>query len=494
MRFSPTNILANLSIILIATFALFYHLGTSPIACWDESRQSINAIEMLEHHNPLITTYEGETDLWNTKPSFLVATQAISFRLLGINEFALRLPSAIAALLLCILIFQFFIAEFKSLDGGFVAVLSLLTTEGFNGYHAARTGDFESFLCLFSTLFIIAFYRYVKSGQNRYLTLFFVGLLFAIFAKGIAGLMFMPAVLIYLISKRKLSSTLQNPAFWILLLITTLIILSYYLYREYQTPGFISTVYDNELWGRFGKVVEGNRGKWYYYLKIFFSQSAAPWSFAISIITLIWIFKFRYSQIYSKPLSFFWLFVIVWVFLISLARTKLAWYIVPTFPLVSIILGILYIGISRHYTSRIFPVKNKQSLKVIFICFLIFTGINLWRISNKPLETCDYCIESNQFGQLVNEGIKEGKNFNGYAWATGFPYYANQLFYVEKLRIEKAQIIKRKYASEWATGDKIFFLQPGLLDSVPNHLKPKIISEKFGILEVEIQANNKEGE
>lgn len=486
MRISIPILAAYLAIVSIAVFALFYNLGTSPLACWDESRQAINALEMLDNQNPLITTFEGETDLWNTKPSFLVATQALSFKIFGINEFALRLPSALAALLLCILIFSFFISEFKSIAGGFVAVLSLLTTQGFNGYHAARTGDFESFLCLFSTFFIISFYRYIKTKNQFFLLLFFIGILLTIFSKGIAGLMFLPAVIIYLLYHIQLISTLRLHSFQSLFLTTTLIVLSYYLYRDFKEPGYLAVVYVNELWGRFGNVVEGNRGPWYYYLQGLTSAQAMPLSLIVIAASVYWFVKLRLNKIYTKPISFFWLFTGVWIFFISIAKTKLAWYIVPAFPLLSILLGVLYIGISRHFTSHRFPAQNKTSLKVIFICLLFFCGLALRQIVNKPLETCEYCIESSHFGLMINEGIKQHRDFNGYCWATGFPYYANQLFYIEKLKREKSQNVTLKKPFEFQKGDKVFLLQPTLLTAIPAHLKAVVIAEKYGILEVEL--------
>ena len=91
-------------VIGISAFMLFARLDSDPIIAWDESRQAINAIEMLDHKNPLISTYKGETDFWNTKPSLLIASQSFLMKNIGINELALRLPSAFAGLFLCILI------------------------------------------------------------------------------------------------------------------------------------------------------------------------------------------------------------------------------------------------------------------------------------------------------------------------------------------------------------------------------------------------------
>ena len=45
---------------------IFGNLGELPIRIWDESRLAINAIEMLNNGNFLVTYFDNQPDLWNT--------------------------------------------------------------------------------------------------------------------------------------------------------------------------------------------------------------------------------------------------------------------------------------------------------------------------------------------------------------------------------------------------------------------------------------------
>lgn len=474
-------------VLLAASFSVFYNLGSSPLACWDESRQAINAIEMSDYGNPLITTFEGEVDLWNTKPSLLAATQALSMRIFGINEFALRLPTALSAVILCLFIFHFFVSQFKSVLGGIVAVFVLLSFSGYNGYHGVRTGDFEGFLALFSTAYLIAFFLYVESNNQKYLHWFGLFLVLTVLSKGVAGLMFAPGLAIYLALEGKLLRILSSQRFWATILVSASTILLYYLYRNIHNPGYLLAVYDNELGGRFGKVVEGHRGEWNYYISALFSNRASPWILLYPLGLLFWVYKLRTDRIFSKPILYFSLLTICWLFFISTAKTKIEWYDFPMFPLIAFTLGLLFAGISRHYTSRRFPYRNKKYVTLALVFIVVISSVKIIRIMNTPIPTCEYCIESNHFGELVNSGIQEGRDFSGYAWATGFKYYATPLFYIEKLKREQGQTVTRKRANQWEKGDKIFMLQPMLLDSVPQNMKAKLINNKFGILEVQME-------
>src|SRR4051812_16217127 len=96
-----------LLVILIVLFPIFYYLNHLPIQLWDESRLAINALEMYKNKKWMVTYYNGAPDLWNTKPPFLIWLQVISLHIFGLNEFAIRFPSALAGLFTCMLIYWF---------------------------------------------------------------------------------------------------------------------------------------------------------------------------------------------------------------------------------------------------------------------------------------------------------------------------------------------------------------------------------------------------
>jgi len=59
--------------------------------------------------------------MWNTKPPLMIWCQVISMKLLGINEWAIRLPSALAALFTCAIIMLIAVRYVKNFWFGFIS-------------------------------------------------------------------------------------------------------------------------------------------------------------------------------------------------------------------------------------------------------------------------------------------------------------------------------------------------------------------------------------
>ena len=86
---------------------IFGHLNSLPIRIWDEARLATDAYEMLHNGNFIVTYFDGKPDMWNTKPPLLIWFDVLFMKTIGVNELAVRLPSAFAALFTCILFLLF---------------------------------------------------------------------------------------------------------------------------------------------------------------------------------------------------------------------------------------------------------------------------------------------------------------------------------------------------------------------------------------------------
>lgn len=78
--------------LVLGSFPLFLHMDTLSARLFDESRQVLNALEMLRSGDWLVTRYQGVADLYNTKPPLLFWLITASYALLGPGELAMRLP------------------------------------------------------------------------------------------------------------------------------------------------------------------------------------------------------------------------------------------------------------------------------------------------------------------------------------------------------------------------------------------------------------------
>src|ERR1700744_2493992 len=95
-------ILFTLAVIWVA---LFFRLGSLPLIQPDEGRNAEVAREMKESGAWLSPSYNGITYL--DKPAFYFKAVALSLTVFGDNETAARLPSALFALALLVIIFFF---------------------------------------------------------------------------------------------------------------------------------------------------------------------------------------------------------------------------------------------------------------------------------------------------------------------------------------------------------------------------------------------------
>lgn len=213
-KFNPINGILFLGISILCYLVFFHHLDEFTIRLWDEGRNAINAIEMLKTGNPIVTYFNGAPDMWNTKPPLHIWIVAIMFKIFGINELALRLPSAIAASLVVIFIFLFGLKVLKNRWIGFLGSLIILSSMGFPDLHIGRTGDYDALLVLFIFLGSLSFFIYLENKINKYLYLSGLFFTMAVLTKGIVGLLITPAILLYVILSGNFYKLLKSKPFW----------------------------------------------------------------------------------------------------------------------------------------------------------------------------------------------------------------------------------------------------------------------------------------
>lgn len=64
---------------IILIFPIFYDLGGLTIRQWDESRNATNALEMSKNGNYLVTYFNNNIEMWNTKPPLLIWIQTFFY-------------------------------------------------------------------------------------------------------------------------------------------------------------------------------------------------------------------------------------------------------------------------------------------------------------------------------------------------------------------------------------------------------------------------------
>lgn len=334
---------------LVFTFSCwtaFYGLGGLPVRLWDESRQAINSLEMMQSGNWLYTTFNGQPDFYNTKPPLLIWLQGISAQIFGFSEWSLRLPSAMAGLLTGLLVFVFVHRETRNQWAAALASMSLMAAPGWIDEHVVRTGDYDALLCLWLSASWMSFYRFEQTGRLQSALSFVAFTFLALFTKSTAGLMLLPGLFAWGFARGSLKKMLQLPSVWWTSICLMLLLSTWYLAHEYHTPGYLNTVWENEVRARFVEPSEGHLGPWYFYLQQLAITDFPWWQISIAgLAAALWLHR-------SLAAGFVGLQLCAFLLLLSISATKIEWYAAPALPMLATGSGLL-LAPARSKTIRL---------------------------------------------------------------------------------------------------------------------------------------------
>lgn len=351
--------LCALAAVVLAFFLA--DLSALPMRVWDESRLAVNAAEMALSGHRLVTTYGFAPDLWNTKPPLAINLIALSFQLFGFNTFALRLPSALAAIATLALVIAFVRSVTRSLGWGLVAGLLLGTSSGFYGFHAGQTGDYDALLTMLATGYGLLLFALLDGDRPRPWLAVAAGVLvgLAVLTKGVAGLIPGTGCALYalLFARQRLLQGWRE--FAGLGLIAAAIGGGFYLLRSSGDPGYAAAVWYNEVGGRYATVIDNHSGSRFTYFRQLIlnvpgemlPMFAVPGAAAAALVAP-WLTTGRMRR--AAVFAFCQAVSVIVVF--SSAATKIRWYMEPALPFLAILLALAIAGgVSRltHPSGRV---------------------------------------------------------------------------------------------------------------------------------------------
>lgn len=446
-------ILKFFALAILLYFPVFGHLGTLPIRLWDESRLAVNAFEMLQNHNFIVTHFNNSADLFNTKPPLLIWIQVFWMKILGPTELAVRLPSAIAAFFTCIAILLFSLKFLNNFWFGFISILVLITTQGYIGHHAVRTGDYESLLTFFMVLSSLLFFMFIETNNKKYLYFCFLNLMLAVLTKSIAGLFFIPAFILYAIYSKSIVNMLKNKHFYIAVCSFLVIIVGFYYIRELAEQGYWKAVMSNEFGGRFLSDSNGHVHDFWFHFNNLKDIQLSEWYLLVPCGILLGYFvkdeKLKRLAIFST------LIVVITLLILSSSKTKLIWYTVPLFPFMSILATIFIYGIFS-YLKDLKTIKEKLTFNIIPYVFLFLMFVvpyqKILTKTFRPVEN-ENEVEFYAISYYLQDVLDGKKEINGYGIVYD-DYTAHIDFYLKVLK-SKNVLVNIKNKDELQPGDKI---------------------------------------
>lgn len=318
---------------VLCYFPLFLHLDTLPARLFDESRQALSALEMLRSGDWLVTHYQGEVDLYNTKPPLLFWLIATSYAVFGPGELAMRLPVAFLALATCAVLMRSVWRVTGSPWAGLYAVLILLTCGGYVTVHVARTADFDAPMIFFMFTSMVLLHRWSRGGQGRLVLWSLCLLTLGAFTKSVQAMLYVPGIIVALAWERKLLGLLRMRWFYFGLGFFVLIIGGFLLLREQAAPGYLHAVLYNDVTGRVGEALDDHAAPPEFYFKLLHTWQFGWWWW-LSIMGATIGLVHRNDELRSWTR---WLVCISVCYLIAIssAQTKMEWYSAPLLPLLA---------------------------------------------------------------------------------------------------------------------------------------------------------------
>lgn len=365
-------ILITALLFAMALFNIFYGLADFPIFSWDEARHGVSAYEMLKERNFIMNTYKNKVDYWNLKPPLSFWMTMAGYKIAGFNTLGLRLFSAISAVM-TILVTALFVFKKHGIAASFLSTLSLTTSTQFLIYHSARTADADS---LFVFLFTCSMLSMLLCSQNHK-WLYISGMMFALAfltKSWHAGTIIIIMCLYLIITGIYRHIPVRN--WWLVLTCMAGPILLWGIIR-YQYDGliFLKTMVTYDLLKRTSTPIEGHIGSKLYYFQTIWDFSK-HWLILLTGFVIVRLYC-HFTKVSKLPESSYIIGLCLWLIipfiLYSAAETKTKWYILPVYPVMSILIGmvggsvlqngklaiktillVLVIAVSAKYESQIY--------------------------------------------------------------------------------------------------------------------------------------------
>jgi 4-amino-4-deoxy-L-arabinose transferase-like glycosyltransferase len=328
------------------------NLGACSLWDIDEGNNAEAAREMLDCGNWVVPTHNYQLRV--DKPALLYWLQIGAFHLFGINEFAARFPSALAALAAVLMTYELGGRMFGAATG-LLAGLVLASTGSFCA--SAHFANPDALLNAFTLLTLFFFWHSFTRLGRAWSVAGGMSAGFAVLAKGPVGLVLPFAVIgLFLLWSRK-SRLLWNRRLVWAALAFALVALPWYIWVGVETKvAFLQAFILKHNVGRFLQPMEHHGGPLYYYVGVL-AVGFAPWSAFLGLAG--WYAREEYKEtrrqgdketrsessvVSVSPATdlparyrFLWCWFAVYFVFFSLAGTKLPNYILPVYTPLAIL-------------------------------------------------------------------------------------------------------------------------------------------------------------
>jgi 4-amino-4-deoxy-L-arabinose transferase len=364
----------------ILLFALVYilPLGIRPMMMPDEIRYAEVPREMLASGDWVAPHLDGFR--YFEKPVLGYWLVAVSTYILGDNNFATRLPAAISTGITALLLFFMVLRFVRCKSTALLAAVVFLTS--FLVFGIGTFNVLDAPLSMFLTAAMVSFfYAFAENSTSRprilYLVLFGIFCGLAFLTKGFLALAIPPLVVIsFMFWQGRLRELLKYSS--IPLAAAILVALPWSMMIHWRQPDFWNYFFWVEHIQRFTSASQGQHPEPFWYFLPVIIAGIMPWT----PLTVCVAKGFRTAD-FREPLIRFCLCWLVLPFIFfSACSGKLATYVLPCFPPLTILIAV---GLVRHSTANTGGISKAARIFAVILLILAAVVV-LGQLSLLPFE------------------------------------------------------------------------------------------------------------
>ncbi|MCE9519738.1 MAG: glycosyltransferase family 39 protein [Verrucomicrobia bacterium] len=359
---------ALLAVLVLVT--LFTFLGTGGLNEPDEGRYAEMGREMMAGDSWLVPHLNGIPQF--QKPPMIHWAMATSMKIFGVNEWAARLPCALAALGTLLLTWGTGRMLFGRREAA-LAALVLLSCLEFFALARLLTPDMTMTFWITAAMFCLV-KRVRGGGGSIWGWLFFVSMGLGFLTKGPMALV-VPAsgALAWQWAERKSGVGFRLP--WVRgLALTLTLALWWFVVLSVKDSALFSYFAGDELVNRFGSTAHGRSKPWWFFFMVL-PAGLFPWTFLMGALFVERMMAWCKGV---KPSPAGW-FLLGWVIppfiILSFSGSKLPTYILPLFPALALAAGR---GISLNLKSRLWLTAWTLTVFSLFALVSSFEYAGRW--------------------------------------------------------------------------------------------------------------------
>jgi 4-amino-4-deoxy-L-arabinose transferase-like glycosyltransferase len=318
-------------------FLFFFGLAFFGLIGADEPRYAQVAREMLARHDWITPTLGGKP--WLEKPPLYYWQAMLAYRIFGVSDWAARLPSAVDATLMVVVIYLF-LRRFRP---GFQLDGALMTASAAGIISFARAASTDMPLAATFTIALLAWFAWYESESRRFLALFYCFLALGMLAKGpVAPLL--AAMIIVIFAGATSDYRLLRRTLWVPgILLFCAVVLPWHIAVQIKNPEFFRVFILQHNLARFGTNLYHHPEPFWYYVPVTL-LGLIPWTVFVvaSLAETIRVWWTARREILDSERALD-VFLVIWVAVpvafFSLSQSKLPGYIVPALPAGTLLLA-----------------------------------------------------------------------------------------------------------------------------------------------------------